>query len=59
MEKKIYLIYNDSQDDCATILGYIEGTEEDAERYCEEYNAPLKGTPWNGVEWMELDKLNK
>ena len=59
MEKKIYLIYTDSQDDCAAILGYIEGTEEDADKYCDEYNAPLKGTPWREAEWMELDKLNK
>ena len=59
MEKKIYLIYEDSEDDAAAILGYIEGTEEDADKYCNEYNAPLKGTPWPTAEWIELDKLNK
>ena len=59
MERKIYLIYKDGADDSAEILGYIEGTAEDAERYCEEYNAPLKDTWWRKVEWTELDKLNK
>ena len=59
MEKKIYLIYTDSQDDSAAILGYVEGTEEDADKYCDEYNAPLKGTPRSEATWIELDKLNK
>ena len=59
MEKKIYLIYNDSQDDCATILGYIEGTEEDAEKYCQEYNALPERRYYDKVEWEELNKLNK
>ena len=59
METKIYLIYKDSMDDGVDILGYIEGTAEDAERYCEEYNAPLKDTCWRKAEWTELDKLNK
>lgn len=57
--KKIYLIYHDSQDDCATILGYIEGTEDDAKKYCEKYNAPLMGTYWSKVEWMELPNLSQ
>lgn len=59
MEKKIYLVYKDSMDDGCEIIGYIEGTAEDADKYCEEYNAPLKNTPWREAEWTELDKLNK
>ena len=39
MEGKIYLIYKDSMDDYATIVGYIQGTEEEADKYCEKYNA--------------------
>ena len=59
MEKKIYLIYNDSMDDYASIIGYIEGTGEDAEKYCQEYNSCPQRSYWNKVQWEELDKLNK
>lgn len=58
MKKKIYVIYKDSPDDSCDMLGYIEGTAEDAEKYCKEYNATVK-SPWRMVEWDELKKLNK
>lgn len=57
-EKEIYVIYNDSPDDNCFMLGYIEGSEEDAEKYCKEHNATVTW-PWNKVEWEELEKLNK
>lgn len=55
---KIYLIYNDSQDDCATIIGYIKGTENDAGRYVEEYNKKCERY-WQEVWLEELECLNK
>ena len=58
MEKKIFVIYSDSPDDSCYILGYIEGTAEDAEKYCKEHNATVTW-PQNMVEWDELEKLNK
>ena len=56
-EKKIYVIYTDSPDDSCFMLGYIEGTAEDAEIYCQKHNATVT---WecNKVEWEELEKLN-
>lgn len=57
MEKNIYLIYKDSVDDAATILGYIEGTAEDADKYCEEYNKNCKYW-YEKIEWDKLYKLN-
>ena len=58
IEKDIYVIYSDSLDDACWIGGYIEGTAEDAEQYCQEHNATAKW-PWNEVEWDYLEKLNK
>lgn len=54
---KVYLIYNDSPDDVCEMIGYIKGTENDAEKYCEEYNAKQKYR-WNKVWYEELEKLN-
>lgn len=56
MKKDIYLIYNDSIDDAATILGYIEGTEEEADKYCDEHNANVK-YEWDEIYWIKLDNL--
>ena len=58
MEKKIYLIYKDSIDDAATILGYIKGSEEEADKYCDEYNANCK-YEWQEIYWMVLENLSK
>ena len=57
MEKNIYLIYRDCIDDTVSIVGYIEGTTEDADKYCEHFNrSPFSGA--GCVQWRELDKLN-
>ena len=56
MEEEIYLIFNDSIDDGATILGYIRGTEEEADKYCEEYNAHCN-YEWQEVYYIRLENL--
>lgn len=56
MEEKIYLIYNDCADDCASIKGYIKGTKEDADRYCDEYNSHCE-YEWQEIWWAELKNL--
>lgn len=38
MERKIYLIFADSVDTVCEIKGYIRGTVEDAQAYCEDLN---------------------
>ena len=43
-------------DDCATIIGYIKGTEKDADRYVEEYNSACD-REWQKVWWEELKKM--
>lgn len=57
MENRIYLIYRDDCDDSCEIKGYILGTAEEAEAYCENLN---KGHEfiWEDFDWMELDCLN-
>jgi transcriptional regulator with XRE-family HTH domain len=55
--KKVYLIYKDSIDDACEIKGYIIGTEEDADRYCDELNKNSKYT-WEEYTWERLDLLN-
>lgn len=57
-EKKMYLIYTDSADDCCDIKGYIYGTEEDADKYCDEYNANCEYY-WQEVTWIEISNLLK
>ncbi len=52
----IYLIYNDSMDDAATIVGYIKGTWEEADAYCNDYNAKCK-YGYQHVTWDLLDNL--
>lgn len=56
-EKNIYLIYKDSMDDACTIIGYIEGTSEDADRYCNEHNKNVR-YEWEKITWDKLDKLS-
>lgn len=57
MGKRIYLIYKDDCDDCCQIKGYILGTEEAADAYCENLN---KGHEfeWEDFDWVELECLN-
>lgn len=56
MNKNIYLIYKDSCDDACTIIGYIEGTSEDADKYCDEYNKNVN-YEYEEIYWMKLEKL--
>lgn len=58
MEKKVYLIYSDSNDDACSILGYIYGTEEDADACCREINKDAK-YEWECYYWEELVRLNQ
>lgn len=58
MANNIYLIYKDSVDDACTIIGYIEGTSEDADKYCDEHNANVKYER-EEIYWEKLTKLNK
>lgn len=55
---KIYLIYNDSEDDMAEIYGAIVGTEEQAKQYCEEFNAKCDDS-CREVRYKELVVLNE
>ena len=57
MEEEIYLIYKDSSDDAATILGYIKGTEEEADKFCEVYNSECL-YEWQEVYYEKLSKLS-
>lgn len=56
--KGIYLILKDDIDDASTIIGYIEGTEEDAEKYCDEHNSEVE-YEWQEVTWVFLEKITK
>ena len=57
MEKKHYLIFRDNSDDRAYILGYIFGTEEEADAYCSKLNENATYI-WDEFEYKEIDKLN-
>ena len=56
MEKKIYLIFADSVDTVCEIKGYIRGTEEDAQAYCEDLNRANGGREKDFV-FLELTQL--
>ena len=56
-EEGIYLIYKDSADDSCEIVGYIRGTEKEAEKYCAEYNKK-QGRPWRLVEYEKIHDLS-
>lgn len=58
IEHGVYLILKDSMDDTATIKGYICGTLEDADRYCDELNKGNK-YEYEDYYWRLLEKLNK
>ena len=55
MEKKMYVIYWDSQDDCCHIKGYIYGTQDEADAYCNELNKNNKYY-WEDYTWEELKR---
>ena len=56
MEKKIYLIFSDSFDTVCEIKGYLRGTEEEAQAYCEDLNKANAEQEKDFV-WMELTQL--
>lgn len=55
-KKGIYLIYKDDTDDACTIMGYIHGTDETADRYCDELNKDHE-YEWEDYTWVKLDEL--
>ena len=55
-EEGIYLIFKDSMDDCCEIVGYIKGTEEEADKYCDEYNKK-QAKYWRKVEYEKIHDL--
>lgn len=56
MERKIYLIFSDSVDTVCEIKGYIRGTMEDAQTYCEDLNR-ANGEQEKEFVFMELTQL--
>lgn len=57
-EKNIYVIYWDNPDDSCSIKGYIHGTEEEADRYCDELNKGNK-YEYEDYTWERLDNLTE
>lgn len=57
-ESGIYVIFRDSQDDYCDIKGFIRGTEEEAEEYCNAFNENCKHY-WEEIEWEKIEVLNK
>ena len=55
-QEDVYLIFRDSMDDCCEIIGYIRGSEKEAENYCDVYNANLK--QWERqAEYMLVERI--
>ena len=54
-ETGIYFIYNDSLDDCCSLIGYV-CTEKDADDFCEAHNSTCS-YHWEEYEWEKLEKL--
>ena len=54
-DDKVFLIYCDSLDDDADIIGCIKGSEDDAARYCEALN---EDDPVHTFDYEELEQLN-
>ena len=48
---KVFLIYKDNHDDACWFAGRFIGTEEDVERYCEEYNKKCR-YEWEEISWL-------
>lgn len=55
-KNSIYLIYKDDIDDACEIAGYIHGTEEAADRYCDELNKGHK-YEYEDYTWIRLRNL--
>ena len=48
---KVYLIYKDNQDDACDFIGRFVGTEEEVDRYCDEYNSKCR-YEWEEIFWL-------
>lgn len=57
MEKYIFVIYADCIDDACEFKGYIYGTSDDAEAYCNEINKDIEWPDYK-YTWIALDCLN-
>lgn len=60
MGTKVYLIYKDSQDDACDFIGRFVGTEEEVDRYCDEYNSKCR-YEWEEIFWLcvaDMDDVN-
>ena len=56
MESKIFCIFSIDLDNISVLKGYINGTSEDAKKYCETYNKKCEYY-WEKLEWEELKNL--
>ena len=60
MGAKVYLIYKDYQDDGCCFIGRFVGTEEEVDRYCDEYNSKCR-YEWEEISWIcvaDMDDAN-
>lgn len=57
MGTKVYLIYNDNQDDACAFIGRFVGTEEEVNRYCDEYNSKCR-YEWEEITWLCVDDMD-
>lgn len=57
-KQKIYLIYKDSMDDACEIYGYIKGSEEEADKYCDSHNETCR-YEWEEIHWQVIEDLSK
>lgn len=60
MGEKVYLIYKDYQDDGCCFIGRFVGTEEEVDRYCDEYNSKCR-YEWEEITWLcvaDMDDVN-
>lgn len=51
MGTKVFLIYKDDQDDACYFMGRFVGTEEEVDRYCDEYNSKCR-YEWEEISWL-------
>ena len=49
--RNVYLIYRDSIDDACYFAGRFIGTEEEVDKFCDEYNSKCS-YEWEEVTWL-------
>lgn len=57
MGTKIFLIYKDDNDDYCSFIGRFVGTEEEVEKYCEEYNKKCRYY-WEKIDWLCVSEMD-